>query len=99
MLVVASLNADWKSVERNETIVFDRVCFWAAATWPAQAQDAIYRCGNEYTNTKPDAKARGCKLIDAGNVTVVQSARVPEAANSRAAGSLLPGGQRHRPVE
>ncbi|MBV5297528.1 MAG: hypothetical protein JZU64_05145 [Rhodoferax sp.] len=59
--------------------------FWAAATWSVLAQDAIYRCGNEYTNTKPDAKARGCKLIDAGNVTVVPTARVPKAAGTSAA--------------
>ena len=42
------------------------------------SQDRIYRCGNEYTNTVPD-KARGCKLVDGGNVTVVQGTR-PAAA-------------------
>ena len=35
-----------------------------------QAQEPIYRCGNEYTNTKPDARAKGCKLMEGGNVTV-----------------------------
>ena len=39
------------------------------------AQERIYRCGNEYTNTVPDSK-RGCKLVEGGNVTVVQGARV-----------------------
>lgn len=43
---------------------------------PATAQDAIYRCGNEYTNTKPDPRTKGCKLIEGGNVTVVQGTRV-----------------------
>ncbi|MBA3059702.1 MAG: hypothetical protein KJ614_14090 [Gammaproteobacteria bacterium] len=39
------------------------------------AQDRIYRCGNEYTNTVSDAKAKGCKLVAGGNVTVVQGTR------------------------
>ena len=46
------------------------------------AQDPIYRCGNEYTNTKPDSHAKGCKLIEGGNVTIVQggrSAKTPPA--------------------
>lgn len=37
------------------------------------AQDRIYRCGNEYTNTVPESQAKNCKLISGGNVTVVQS--------------------------
>ncbi len=44
------------------------------------AQDRIYRCGNEYTNTLPDAKARGCKLMEGGNVTVVQGTRPASSA-------------------
>jgi len=44
------------------------------------AQEPIYRCGNEYTNTKPDALSKGCKLVEGGNVTVVQGIRVPKAA-------------------
>ncbi|MGA0572366.1 hypothetical protein ACO2Q9_16750 [Variovorax sp. VNK109] len=43
----------------------------------AVAQDRIYRCGNEYTNNVNDATARGCKLVEGGNVTVVQSQPVP----------------------
>jgi hypothetical protein len=39
------------------------------------AQDRIYRCGNEYTNTAPSAQTRGCKLMEGGNVTVVQGTR------------------------
>ncbi len=46
----------------------------------ALAQDRIYRCGNEYTNTLPDAKARGCKLMEGGNVTVVQGTRPASSA-------------------
>ena len=65
-----------------------------AAVLPCQAEDAIYRCGNEYTNTKPDAHSnKGCKLMEGGNVTVVQGARVPKSAAPKAnpaAGSGAP---------
>jgi len=44
----------------------------AASGW---AQEPIYRCGNEYTNTRPDAKAKGCKLVEGGNITVVPATR------------------------
>jgi hypothetical protein len=40
------------------------------------AQDRMYRCDNNYyTNTTADPKARGCKLLEGGNVTVVQGTR------------------------
>jgi len=52
-----------------------------AATAPAAwAQDRIYRCGNEYTNNAQQAKERGCKLVEGGNVTVVQGNRPAGAA-------------------
>ena len=38
----------------------------------AWSQDRIYRCGNEYTNNANDAKQRGCKVVEGGNVTVLQ---------------------------
>ncbi|MBV8619631.1 MAG: hypothetical protein JOY84_12265 [Curvibacter sp.] len=41
----------------------------------ASAQDRIYRCGNEYTNTVPAGRAKDCKLIEGGNVTVVPGTR------------------------
>ena len=44
------------------------------------SQERIYRCGNEYTNTVPKAQTRGCKLMEGGNVTVVQGSR-PAAAS------------------
>lgn len=37
----------------------------------AWSQDRIYRCGNEYTNNATQAKERGCKLVEGGNVTVL----------------------------
>jgi hypothetical protein len=54
-----------------------------AASGQAQAQGTVYRCGNEYTNAVKDAKeaqARGCKLVEGGNVTIIQAPRPP--ANS-----------------
>lgn len=54
---------------------------------PALAQDRIYRCGNEYTNTVSEAQAKNCKLLSGGNVTIVQSVKVPAtkpATNSTA---------------
>ncbi len=52
-----------------------------AVVAPSWAQDAIYRCGNEYTNTKPDARSsKGCKLVEGGNVTVVQGTAVPKSS-------------------
>ena len=54
-----------------------------AATAPAAwAQDRIYRCGNEYTNNAQQAKERGCKLVEGGNVTVVQGTRPAGAATA-----------------
>lgn len=46
------------------------------------AQDRIYRCGNEYTNNANVAKERGCKLVEGGNVTVVQGTRLAGASTS-----------------
>ena len=50
---------------------------WIIAALPvaALAQDRIYRCGNEYTNNATQAKERGCKLVEGGNVTVIQGSR------------------------
>ena len=42
----------------------------------ASAQTAIFRCGNSYTNDKAEAAAKNCKLVEGGNVTVVQGTRV-----------------------
>lgn len=56
---------------------------------PALAQDAIYRCGNEYTNNPAVAKQRGCTPLQGGNVTVIEGTRPsPTAApRSSSAGS------------
>lgn len=58
----------------------------APAAW---SQDRIYRCGNEYTNNAAQAKERGCRLVEGGNVTVLQSSRpyTPPASSSSSSSS------------
>ncbi len=46
-----------------------------SASFHALAQDKVYRCGNEYTNNTALAKTRNCKVVEGGNVTVVQTPR------------------------
>src|SRR5438128_1997159 len=57
----------------------------AAMAATAQAQTRIYRCGNSYTNSEAEAKAKGCKLMDGGNITVVEGTRVNGAAPTKVA--------------
>ena len=66
------------------------------------AQERMYRCDNNYyTNSTADPKARSCKLLEGGNVTVVQGTR-PTGAGAGAAAQpvkmaavTLVGGQRN----
>lgn len=51
----------------------------ALMTTSSFAQERIYRCGNEYTNNVKDAKSGACKLVEGGNVTVIQGSRPPRA--------------------
>ena len=80
---------------------------WIIAALPvaAFAQDRIYRCGNEYTNNATQAKERGCKLVEGGNVTVIQGSRPSggggvassggsSAASSASATAAAPAGER-----
>lgn len=53
----------------------------------SHAQSRIYRCGNEYTNNASEAQARGCKVVEGGNVTVVEGTRVGGPAVRVAAAS------------
>jgi hypothetical protein len=41
------------------------------------ADERIYRCGNEYTNTVTEAQAKTCKLISGGNVTIIPGIKPP----------------------
>ncbi|WP_375576518.1 hypothetical protein [Paracidovorax oryzae] len=60
----------------------------APAAW---SQDRIYRCGNEYTNNVSQAREKGCKLVEGGNVTVVQGSR-PSGGGGAAHSSAPAGG-------
>jgi hypothetical protein len=57
-----------------------------AAASLAYSQDRIYRCaGNEYTNHAATATQRGCKLVEGGNLTVVNAPKPrPPAASGDA---------------
>ena len=57
-------------------------CFFSQSSF---SQERIYRCGSEYTNTLPIVNAQGCKLMEGGNVTVVQGFRPPPVAPAAAA--------------
>ncbi len=61
----------------------------ALASLSALAQDRIYRCGNEYTNDAEVAKARGCKPMDGGNITIIQGT-APQAPRPAAVSSPRP---------
>ncbi len=60
-----------------------------------RAQSLIYRCGNEYTNTITEAQKGSCKLLEGGNVTVVQGQRpaiTPAPARVANTGQAAPRG-------
>ena len=59
------------------------VLWLATSAW---AQERIYRCGNEYTNTVTEAQVKNCKLISGGNVTVVPAQKPSATARVAAAG-------------
>lgn len=44
-----------------------------AVVLPVQAQNQIYRCGTEYTNSPTAEQKKTCKALDGGNVTVIQA--------------------------
>ncbi|KKW67050.1 hypothetical protein AAV94_13200 [Lampropedia cohaerens] len=46
--------------------------FVATCCTTALAQERVYRCGNEYTNASGAAQRADCKLVEGGNVTVIQ---------------------------
>ncbi|MBB4220387.1 hypothetical protein ABL849_09420 [Variovorax sp. 375MFSha3.1] len=57
---------------------------------PALSQERVWRCGNEYTNNSTIAQQKGCKVMEGGNVTVVQGTRASgggSASSSSGGGS------------
>ncbi|MEY4978277.1 MAG: hypothetical protein RLZZ352_547 [Pseudomonadota bacterium] len=59
------------------------VSLWAPAS--VQAQERIYRCGNEYTNNAEVAKSRGCPVMEGGNITIVQGTSPQRNTDNRPA--------------
>jgi hypothetical protein len=59
-----------------------------------QAQDRIYRCGNEYTNTVSEAQAKNCKLVSSASVTVVPAVKPGPATRLASTGQPGQPGQR-----
>lgn len=59
------------------------VLMLAVSLLSANAWSQVYRCGNEYTNSIRDAReaqSRGCKLVEGGNVTVIEAPQPARAA-------------------
>src|SRR3569832_1059451 len=57
----------------------------AAKAASAAAQTRGFRRGNSYTNSEAEAKAKGCKPLDGGNITVVEGTRVNGASATKIA--------------
>ncbi len=60
----------------------------ALCALPAHAQERVYRCEGkpvEYINNPEVAKSRGCKLMEGGNITIVESTK--SQTNSAASSS------------
>ena len=58
-------------------IVFSALLMAISLAAAHAADERIYRCGNEYTNTVSEAQAKNCKLISGANVTVIQAIKPP----------------------
>ena len=62
----------------------------AANSLAVMAQSQIYRCGNEYLNDAALAVARGCQVVEGGNVTVVPGTRVNRIEKDESGAASLP---------
>lgn len=47
------------------------VCLAGLTPTESNAQTRIYRCGGTYTNSAAEAEAKGCKVMEGGNVRIV----------------------------
>lgn len=65
----------------------------AVCLTPVWGQERIFRCGNEYTNNANEAKARGCKPMEGGNITIIQG---PAPRATAAAAPKAPAGSAPR---
>ena len=69
---------------KSATLISLAALLLAASAIPATAQTRIWRCGNTYTNDPVEAKAKDCKPMEGGNVTVVEGTKVQGAAPVKA---------------
>lgn len=60
------------------------------ASTAVMAQERIYRCGNEYTNSASVAKQRNCQVVEGGHVTVVHSGNSNASTKPKASGEAKP---------
>jgi len=66
----------------------------------AFAQDRIYRCGNEYTNNERMAREKGCRRVEGGNVTVLETnPRVGGGSSASVSSSSPPNAPRVTPAQ
>ncbi len=56
----------------------------------SHAQSKIYRCGSEYTNDPKMAKEKNCKLMEGGNITIIQGTTPQAERATPAAASSSP---------
>ena len=63
--------------------VFSIAAIALATSTVSMAQSPIWRCGNAYTNDSAEAKANHCKLVEGGNVTVVNTRVNPVVAQPK----------------
>lgn len=57
---------------------------------PAQAQERIYRCGNEYTNDAQLAASRDCKPLEGRSITIIAGTAVHGTATVQRPGAAPP---------
>jgi len=60
------------------------------------AQGRIFRCGNEYTNDPQVAKAKGCNVMEGGNITIIEGTKPAPARSAPAAAAPRSGSSTER---
>ena len=79
---------------KTASLIFLAAASFATAT-AALAQERVWRCGNEYTTNATVAQQKGCKIMEGGNVTVVQGTK-PSGGGGGSASSSGSGGSAAR---
>ncbi len=65
------------------TYVLIPLAAFAFATAGQAQTTRIWRCGNTYTNDEAVAKTQNCKLVEGGNLTIVQGTKVNGSAATK----------------